>query len=75
MFGSSSKTKLKTYFTGLDDSISNQFSLVLRSLYDTVYQAGNALEIDSITALFLIKRFEREINQIRNQKQEQKNEK
>lgn len=46
-FGSSSKTKLKTYFTGLDDSISNQFSLVLRNLYDTVYQAGNALEIGS----------------------------
>lgn len=46
-FGSSSKTKLKTYFTGLDDSIENQFSLVLRSLYDTVYQAGNALEISS----------------------------
>ena len=35
----------------------------------------DALEIDSITALFLIKRFEKEINQIRNQKQEQKNEK
>jgi len=47
LFGSSSKTKLKTYFTGLDDSIENQFSLVLGNLYDTVYQAGNALDIGS----------------------------
>ena len=46
-FGSSSSTSSKTYFTGLDKEINNQFSLVLRSLYDTVYQAGNALEIDS----------------------------
>lgn len=46
-FGSSSKTKTKTYFTELDDSISNQFSLVLKSLYDTVYQAGTALDIGS----------------------------
>lgn len=46
-FGSSSSTSLKTYFTGLDKEINNQFSLVLRSLYDTVYQAGNALDIGS----------------------------
>ena len=46
-FGSSSSTSLKTYFTGLDKEINNQFSLVLRNLYDTVYQAGNALDIGS----------------------------
>lgn len=46
-FGSSSKTSLNTIFSSLDSEINNQFSLVLRSLYDTVYQAGNALEIDS----------------------------
>lgn len=46
-FSSSSSTSLKTYFTGLDEEINNQFSLVLRNLYDTVYQAGNALEISS----------------------------
>lgn len=46
-FGSSSSTSLKTYFTGLDKEVNNQFSLVLRNLYDTVYQAGNALDISS----------------------------
>ena len=46
-FGSSSSTSLSTYFSGLDASVNNQFSLVLRNLYDTVYQAGNALEIGS----------------------------
>lgn len=46
-FGSSSSTELNTYFTGLDSEINNQFSLVLRNLYDTVYQAGNALDIGS----------------------------
>lgn len=45
--GSSSSTELNTYFTGLDSEINNQFSLVLRNLYDTVYQAGNALDIGS----------------------------
>lgn len=46
-FGSSSKTSLNTIFSGLDSEINNQFSLVLRNLYDTVYQAGNALELGS----------------------------
>ena len=46
-FSSSSSTSLSTYFSELDASVNNQFSLVLRSLYDTVYQAGNALEIGS----------------------------
>jgi len=46
-FSSSSSTSLSTYFTGLDSEINNQFSLVLKNLYDTVYQAGNALEIGS----------------------------
>lgn len=46
-FGSSSSTELNTYFTGLDSEINNQFSLVLKNLYDTVYQAGNALDISS----------------------------
>ena len=46
-FSSSSKTSLNTIFSGLDSEINNQFSLVLRNLYDTVYQAGNALDIGS----------------------------
>ena len=46
-FKSSSSTSLSTYFTSLDSEINNQFSLVLRNLYDTVYQAGNALEVGS----------------------------
>lgn len=46
-FGSSSSTSLNTIFSSLDSEINNQFSLVLRNLYDTVYQAGNALDIDS----------------------------
>ena len=46
-FSSSSKTSLNTIFSSLDSEINNQFSLVLRNLYDTVYQAGNALEIGS----------------------------
>lgn len=46
-FSSSSSTSLSTYFSGLDANINNQFSLVLKNLYDTVYQAGNALEIGS----------------------------
>ncbi len=46
-FSSSSSTSLSTVFTKLDKEVNNQFSLVLRNLYDTVYQAGNALEIGS----------------------------
>lgn len=46
-FGSSSNTYLSTVFKGLDQQIENQFSLVLKNLYDTVYQAGNALELSS----------------------------
>lgn len=43
----SSSTVLNTYFSALDSEISNQFSLVLGSIYDTVYQAGIALNLSS----------------------------
>lgn len=43
----SSSTVLNTYFSDLDSEISNQFSLVLGSIYDTVYQAGIALNLSS----------------------------
>lgn len=46
-FGSSSKTSLKTSFSGLNDEIENQFSLVLSGLYDTVLLSGQALDISS----------------------------
>lgn len=46
-FSSSSSTSLSTYFSELDSNVNNQFSLVLKNLYDTVYQSGNALEIGS----------------------------
>ena len=46
-FGSSSKTSLKTVFSGLNDEIENQFSLVLGGLYDTVLLSGQALDISS----------------------------
>lgn len=46
-FSSSSSTSLSTSFSKLDKEVSNQFSLVLKNLYDTVYQAGNALDIGS----------------------------
>jgi hypothetical protein len=46
-FSSSSKTKYKTYFQGLDDELENQFSLVLKNLYDTVYESGMALDVSS----------------------------
>lgn len=45
VFGSSSSTKYKTYYgEGLDAETSNQFSLVLGSIYDTVLSAGLALD-------------------------------
>ena len=43
-FGSSSKTKTKDYFQALDSETERQFSLVLGGLYDTVLQAGTALD-------------------------------
>ena len=46
-FSKSSSTVLNTYFSALDSEISNQFSLVLGSIYDTVYQAGIALNLSS----------------------------
>ena len=46
-FSSSSKTKVSTYFQGLNDEIERQFSLVLAGLYSTVYEAGNALDINA----------------------------
>lgn len=45
VFGSSSSTKYKTYYgEGLDDEISNQFSLILGNIYDSVITAGIALD-------------------------------
>lgn len=45
LFGSSSSTKYKTYYgAGLDAETSNQFSLVLGNIYDTVLSAGLALD-------------------------------
>lgn len=45
LFGSSSSTKYKTYYgEGLDSETSNQFSLVLGNIYDTVLSAGVALD-------------------------------
>lgn len=46
-FSKSSSTVLNTYFSALDSEISNQFSLVLGNIYDTVYQAGIALNLSS----------------------------
>lgn len=46
-FSSSSSTSISSYFSALDSEISNQFSLVLGSIYDTVYQAGLALNLSS----------------------------
>lgn len=45
VFGSSSSTKYKTYYgEGLDDETSNQFSLILGNIYDSVITAGIALD-------------------------------
>lgn len=45
VFGSSSSTKYKTYYgEGLDDETSNQFSLILGNIYDSVIAAGVALD-------------------------------
>ncbi|KLD95808.1 hypothetical protein [Aliarcobacter butzleri] len=45
LFGSSSSTKYKTYYgEGLDDETSNQFSLILGNIYDSVITAGIALD-------------------------------
>ncbi len=46
-FSSSSSTSINTYFSKLDQEVSSQFSLVLSNLYNTVEQAGNALELSS----------------------------
>lgn len=46
-FSSSSKTNVSTYFQGLNDEIERQFSLVLGGLYSTVFEAGNALDINA----------------------------
>jgi ribosomal protein S17E len=45
-FSSSSKTKYNTYFAGLNKETERQFSLVLRGIYDTVFEAGGALDMD-----------------------------
>ncbi|MFW3357388.1 hypothetical protein [Aliarcobacter butzleri] len=45
VFGSSSSTKYKTYYgEGLDEETSNQFSLILGNIYDSVITAGIALD-------------------------------
>ena len=44
LFSSSSSTTIKDYFKALDSETSRQFSLVLGGLYDTVLQAGTALD-------------------------------
>lgn len=48
-FGSSSNTYLSTYFEVLDSGVENQFSLVLRNLYNTVQESGKALDLSSST--------------------------
>lgn len=46
-FGSSTKTYYDSYFKALDDETSRQFTMVLNSLYDTVLQSGEALDVAS----------------------------
>lgn len=43
-FGKSSSTTITDYFQALDNETTRQFSLVLGGLYDTVLQAGTALD-------------------------------
>ncbi len=43
-FGSSSSTSISTYFKALDNETERQFSLVLSNLYNTVIEAGDALD-------------------------------
>lgn len=45
LFGSSSSKKYKTYYSeGLDAETSNQFSLILGNIYDSVLSVGTALD-------------------------------
>lgn len=44
LFKKSSSTTVTDYFQALDDETTRQFSLVLGGLYDTVLQAGTALD-------------------------------
>lgn len=46
-FSSSSSTSVSTYFEDLNSEIERQFTLVLGGLYSTVYEAGNALDINA----------------------------
>jgi tape measure domain-containing protein len=46
-FSSSSSTSISTYFEDLNSEIERQFSLVLAGLYSTVFEAGNALDINA----------------------------
>ena len=46
-FGSSTKTKIRTYFNEMDNEIERQFSMVLKNLYDTTIIAGKALDTSS----------------------------
>lgn len=46
-FSKSSSTSISSYFSDLDAQVSNQFSLVLSNIYDTVYKSGQALDIGS----------------------------
>ncbi|OCL85746.1 hypothetical protein AAX26_01813 [Aliarcobacter thereius] len=46
-FGSSTKTYYDSYFENLDKETNRQFTLVVNSLYDTVLQSGEALDVAS----------------------------
>ncbi len=46
-FKSSSSTSIATYFSGLDEEVGRQFSLILSNLYDTTIMAGDALDTAS----------------------------
>ncbi|OCL99516.1 hypothetical protein AAX29_00557 [Aliarcobacter thereius] len=46
-FGSSTKTYYDSYFQALDKETNRQFTLVVNSLYDTVLQSGEALDVAS----------------------------
>jgi tape measure domain-containing protein len=46
-FSKSSSTSVSTYFTGLNDEMERQFSLVLKGLYETTIMAGSALDVSA----------------------------
>lgn len=46
-FSKSTSTSSKTIFSTLDENVTNQFSLVLANLYNTVQESGKALDLSS----------------------------